>query len=150
MFSQNLTHYVQLSLLQLQSWLGTPSAYVFDCSNAGLILSSFLQFAENRDKVDSTTNANSQQTDENRVGNEKKLNFFSESIIFASCGSDETLPTNPYFPADIFTSCLTTPIQMAFRWFLPRSLISGVRLEMLDRIPGKLNDKKTMLGELNW
>ncbi|GJQ09993.1 hypothetical protein GpartN1_g1784.t1 [Galdieria partita] len=155
LFSENFTHYVQLSLFELQSWLGTPSAFVFDCSNAGLIVSSFLEFAERRDKLNSTSNTNLDQAEDKKLGNDKdgwkkELKSFSESIIFASCGAEETLPTNPYFPADILTSCLTTPIQMAFRWLLPRSLVSGVRLEMLDRIPGKLNDKKTMLGELNW
>ncbi|GJD12372.1 Regulatory-associated protein of mTOR [Galdieria sulphuraria] len=155
LFSENFTHYVQLSLFELQSWLGTPSAFVFDCSNAGLILSSFLEFAKKRDKLSPTSNAVLDEVNDIQVGNEKEgwkneLKSFSDSIIFASCGAEETLPTNPYFPADILTSCLTTPIQMAFRWFLPRSLVSGVRLEMLDRIPGKVNDKKTMFGELNW
>eukprot|EP00188_Purpureofilum_apyrenoidigerum_P002005 Plantae.Rhodophyta-Purpureofilum_apyrenoidigerum.ctg21773.p1 GENE.Plantae.Rhodophyta-Purpureofilum_apyrenoidigerum.ctg21773~~Plantae.Rhodophyta-Purpureofilum_apyrenoidigerum.ctg21773.p1 ORF type:complete len:1005 (-),score=156.21 Plantae.Rhodophyta-Purpureofilum_apyrenoidigerum.ctg21773:951-3965(-) len=38
---------------------------------------------------------------------------------------------------------------MALRWFAPRSLL-GISVDKLDRIPGRLNDRKTPLGELNW
>jgi hypothetical protein len=40
------------------------------------------------------------------------------SIVLAACRADETLPTDPLYPADIFTSCLTTPITIACRWFM--------------------------------
>lgn len=33
-------------------------------------------------------------------------------IILAACAGGETLPTSPELPADLFTSCLTTPIPM--------------------------------------
>jgi hypothetical protein len=38
-------------------------------------------------------------------------------IILAACSANEILPTNPELPADLFTSCLTTPIKIALRWF---------------------------------
>lgn len=31
-----------------------------------------------------------------------------------------------------------------------KQIIPGLTLEMLDRIPGQINDRRTMLGELNW
>ncbi|KAJ1887309.1 Target of rapamycin complex 1 subunit kog1, partial [Coemansia sp. IMI 209127] len=34
-----------------------------------------------------------------------------EDIHFAATRSDELLPTNPELPADLFTSCLTTPVK---------------------------------------
>jgi hypothetical protein len=37
-------------------------------------------------------------------------------IHIASCAAKENLPTNPKLPADLFTCCLTTPIEMAL-WF---------------------------------
>ena len=33
-------------------------------------------------------------------------------IMLAACSAGELLPQNPDLPADVFTSCLTTPIQM--------------------------------------
>ena len=59
-------------------------------------------------------------------------------IVFAATGAQGMLPTNPEFPADILTACLTTPIKMALRWFaVTHPLISGtITTEMLDRLPG--------------
>jgi hypothetical protein len=46
------------------------------------------------------------------------MDALNNIIILASCKDDETLPTNPQYPADIFTACLTTPIPIAIRWFI--------------------------------
>lgn len=40
------------------------------------------------------------------------------TILLAACGNNELLPQNPELPADLFTSCLTTPIRMALRWYV--------------------------------
>ena len=73
-------------------------------------------------------------------------------IALFATGANTWLPTNPEFPADIFTACLTTPLKIALRWFLKRNPLSthSVTLEMLDNIPGHLQERKTPLGELNW
>lgn len=60
---------------------------------------------------------------------------------------------NPELPADLFTSCLTTPIKMALRWFVMQNqgkLAPRITMDMLDKIPGQFGDRRTMLGELNW
>lgn len=60
---------------------------------------------------------------------------------------------NPQLPADLFTSCLTTPIKTALKWFTLQStnkLVPNVSYDMIESIPGILNDRRTMLGELNW
>ncbi|KAF9624298.1 hypothetical protein IFM89_009206 [Coptis chinensis] len=63
----------------------------------------------------------------------------------------ETLPQSAEFPADVFTSCLTTPIKMALRWFCARSLLCDtIDHSLIDKIHGRQNDRKTFLGELNW
>ena len=36
-------------------------------------------------------------------------------IQLAACALNQTLPMNPELPADLFSSCLTTPIKMALR-----------------------------------
>eukprot|EP00246_Nothoceros_aenigmaticus_P010872 TRINITY_DN2780_c0_g1_i3.p1 TRINITY_DN2780_c0_g1~~TRINITY_DN2780_c0_g1_i3.p1 ORF type:complete len:984 (+),score=169.84 TRINITY_DN2780_c0_g1_i3:2-2953(+) len=74
-----------------------------------------------------------------------------DCILLAACGAKEILPQNQEFPADIFTSCLTTPIKIALRWFCPRSLLKdSLDPDLIDKIPGRQNDRKTPLGELNW
>ncbi|XP_010553141.1 PREDICTED: regulatory-associated protein of TOR 1 isoform X2 [Tarenaya hassleriana] len=74
-----------------------------------------------------------------------------DCILLAACETHETLPQSVEFPADVFTSCLTTPIKMALKWFCRRSLLKEIIDEsLIDRIPGRQNDRKTVLGELNW
>ncbi|XVF65906.1 hypothetical protein PTKIN_Ptkin09bG0288400 [Pterospermum kingtungense] len=74
-----------------------------------------------------------------------------DCILLAACGAHETLPQSAEFPADVFTSCLTTPIKMALRWFCTRSLLhESLDCSLIDKIPGRQNDRRTLLGELNW
>mgnify|MGYP001060725336 CR=1 FL=1 len=49
-FNKNFTQYIPLSIYDLQSWMGSPSIFVYDCSAAGNIVSSFNQFAEQRER----------------------------------------------------------------------------------------------------
>ena len=41
LLTQNYTQYIPLSLYDLQAWMGSPSIYIFDCSNAGTVFSGF-------------------------------------------------------------------------------------------------------------
>ncbi|PSN48417.1 Regulatory-associated protein of mTOR [Blattella germanica] len=78
---------------------------------------------------------------------------FKNCIQLAACAANQILPMNPDLPADIFTSCLTTPIKIALRWFVMQStskLVPKISMDLIDKIPGQLNDRRTMLGELNW
>ena len=75
----------------------------------------------------------------------------SECIQLAACRPNELLPMHPDLPADIFTCCLTTPIEIALRWFISENLlVKNINVDMLKKIPGRLNDRRTPLGELNW
>ena len=47
---QSYTQYIPLSVFDLQSWMGAPSIYVYDCSNAGMIVDSFKNFADQHEK----------------------------------------------------------------------------------------------------
>lgn len=49
------------------------------------------------------------KSDAGRQGPESSL---EEGILLAACGANEMLPQNPDLPADVFTSCLTTPIKV--------------------------------------
>ncbi|XP_052176881.1 regulatory-associated protein of TOR 1-like isoform X3 [Diospyros lotus] len=132
LFNKTYTQYVPLPISDLDSWLKTPSIYVFDCSAAGLIVNAFIEL-------------------EDWSGSGSLGSSMRDCILLAACEAHETLPQNAEFPADVFTSCLTTPIKMALRWFCTRSLHSeSLDYSLIDRIPGRQNDRKTLLGELNW
>lgn len=76
-----------------------------------------------------------------------------DCIQLASCGAHENLPTVPSLPADLFTSCLTTPIETSLRWAYAsgrKHLLTRLTPEMIEHTPGQLNDRRTMLGQLNW
>ncbi|KAJ2726073.1 Target of rapamycin complex 1 subunit kog1 [Coemansia sp. Benny D115] len=74
-----------------------------------------------------------------------------EDIHFAASRSDEQLPTNPELPADLFTACLTTPVKVALRnWVIRNPHSTKVTLEMCDKLPGTVQDRRTPFGELNW
>ena len=49
-FNRSYTQYIPLSLYDLQTWMGSPSIFVYDCSNAGIIVNSFDQFAEQHER----------------------------------------------------------------------------------------------------
>jgi regulator-associated protein of mTOR len=140
-FNKNFTQYIPLSLWDLYLWMDSPSIYVFDCNNAGLILKTFMQIIHQKDKEDKKNN-NLSSTSAGR---------HRENILMASCATNESLPLNPNFPADLFTACLTTPIKVALQWFCQNNrLVDGISLDMIDNLPGRVNDRRTPLGELNW
>ncbi|KAF3612208.1 hypothetical protein DY000_02051135 [Brassica cretica] len=95
-FNKHYTQYIPLPISELDSWLKTPSIYVFDCSAARMILNAF---AELHDWGSSGSSGSSR-----------------DCILLAACDVHETLPQSVEFPADVFTACLTTPIKMALKW----------------------------------
>ncbi|RXG72595.1 Regulatory-associated protein of mTOR [Armadillidium vulgare] len=125
-FNSNYTQYIPLYIYDLQQWMGTPSIYVYDCSHAGKIVNLFKSFSNQDD---------------------------GKCIQLAACGEKQLLPMNPDLPADLFTSCLTTPVKMAIKYYMLQNkerFLPGLTPEMLDKIPGLLSDRRSMLGELNW
>ncbi|KAF5943722.1 hypothetical protein HYC85_017799 [Camellia sinensis] len=96
-FNKGCTQYIPLSVSHLDSWLKTPSIYVFDCSAAGMIVNAFTELQEcNLSGPSSST--------------------MKDCILLASCEAHESLPQHAGLPVDVFTSCLTTPIKMALSW----------------------------------
>jgi regulator-associated protein of mTOR len=171
-FNRSYTQYIPVSITDIQNWLGSPSMFVYDCSNAGHIVRAFLRFAQQRDREQNNNYLQSQGANSSR-GSEEYYNTnskshtnsklsnsnssengpppMSECIQFAACEADEVLPSHPYYPADLFTSCLTTPIEVALRLYsLHNPLIKNISVEMVLKLPGRLSDRRTPLGELNW
>ncbi|KAJ0050824.1 hypothetical protein NL108_008163 [Boleophthalmus pectinirostris] len=148
-FNKNYTQYIPLSIYDLQTWMGSPSIFVYDCSNAGIIVKSFKQFALQREQELEVAAINPSHP----LAQMPLPPSMKNCIQLAACEASELLPMNPDLPADLFTSCLTTPINIALRWFCMQKsakLVPGVTLDLIEKIPGRLNDRRTPLGELNW
>lgn len=148
-FNKNYTQYIPLSIYDLQTWMGSPSIFVYDCSNAGIIVKSFKQFALQREQELEVAAINPNHP----LAQMPLPPSMKNCIQLAACEASELLPMNPDLPADLFTSCLTTPIKIALRWFCMQKsakLVPGVTLDLIEKIPGRLNDRRTPLGELNW
>ncbi|ODH46222.1 hypothetical protein GX48_07689 [Paracoccidioides brasiliensis] len=140
-FNKNYTQYIPISLYDLQTWLAGPSLFVFDVSHAGNIVHNFSTFVEKHEKE----NIEIRKRDPNAA-----IQNYGDCILLAACERTETLPTNPDLPADLFTCCLTTPIEIALRFFvLQNPLHTNISIDEF-RVPGRLQDRRSPLGELNW
>ena len=141
-FNKNYTQYIPVSLYDLQHWLQAPTIFVWDCSEAGNILSNYHRFVEKHEEEQAKF-AEDNPTYE-------KISF-RPYIHLAACAVKENLPTNPLLPADLFTACLTTPIEMALWFFvLQNPLKTNLTPERAKKLPGRLSKRRTPFGELNW
>ena len=158
-FNKAYTQYIPLTLYDLQTWLGHPCIYVWDTSAAGHIVANFRRLAELRAE-DEVKLAAAEGREPPPIPSSDGIftdaagepQFpLRDSIHLAACGPDEVLPMNPDLPADLFTCCLTSPIEISLRWFvLQNPLPSPLNVDMVMNIPGQLQDRRTPLGELNW
>ncbi|CAJ1009123.1 putative Raptor N-terminal CASPase like domain containing protein [Leishmania naiffi] len=127
-FDKERTHYVPLNITEIAELVEAPAIYVFDCNSAGALLQRWC-----RDQLQ-----------------EKR----PHDLFICACGPGETLPLSPALPADLLTSCLTTPLRMALEWYIGFSfhavLLPHVTADMIRNIPGDYNDRKSPRGELNW
>jgi regulator-associated protein of mTOR len=140
-FNKTYSQYIPVSLYDLQTWLGSPVVFFWDCSAAGNLVQNLQKYAKQRDEAAMAKHG----------GNVDGSPPHSSAIQLAACLASETLPMAPDMPADIFTSCLTSPIEMALRfYYLHQNPPPGVTMDMLHEVPGDLKDRRTPLGELNW
>ncbi|CAN6650481.1 target of rapamycin complex 1 subunit Kog1p [Trichomonascus vanleenenianus] len=141
-FNRGYTQYIPVSLFDLQTWLGAPCIYCYDCHGAGNIITNFVRFVEKRKNEERQLKANDQ------TGPAFPAEAYENCIQLAACRANEVLPMHPNLPADLFTCCITSPIDIAVRWFVMQSPLP---YEVVDlKIPGRITDRRTPLGELNW
>ncbi|KAL2209065.1 hypothetical protein CC79DRAFT_1332296 [Sarocladium strictum] len=141
-FNKNYTQYIPVSLYDLQHWLQGPTMFIWDCSEAGNILNNYHRFVEKHEEEEREAAS--------RDPTYEKTNY-RPYIHLAACAVKENLPTNPLLPADVFTSCLTTPIEMALWFFvLQNPLKTTLTPERAKKLPGRPQERRTPLGELNW
>ncbi|KAL7621116.1 Target of rapamycin complex 1 subunit kog1 [Parahypoxylon ruwenzoriense] len=140
-FNKTFTQYIPISLYDLQHWLQAPTIFVWDCSEAGNILNNYHRFVEKHEEEEDAAAADP---------NYERTKYRSY-LHLAACSVKENLPTNPRLPADLFTACLTTPIEMALWFFvLQNPLKTSITPERAKKLPGRLQERRTPLGELNW
>lgn len=148
-FNRGYTQYIPISLYDLQTWLGAPVIFVYDCNSAGHIVHNYKKFAQKRIDDDNEGNHD--------MSAPSPTSAYLDSIQLAACKSKELLPMSPDLPADLFTCCLVCPIDISVKWFIMQSPLKKNYYNSLPRnsignviIPGKLSDRRTPLGELNW
>lgn len=161
-FNRGYTQYIPISLYDLQTWLGAPCIFVYDCNGAGNIVKNFEKFVQKRLKDDEEGNHD--------IASPSPTAAYKDCFQLASCRADELLIMNPELPADLFTCCLTCPIEISVRIFLMRSPLKDTKYKIFFdnsqkhfdaknaykakipniNIPGMLSDRRTPLGELNW
>mmetsp|Transcript_1160 Transcript_1160/g.2189 ORF Transcript_1160/g.2189 Transcript_1160/m.2189 type:complete len:1924 (+) Transcript_1160:412-6183(+) len=172
LFDKHHTNYIPFSVTDLRRWVGKPSIIVLDCSGAGVLMP-FFQMTLNEVNVGNGSgdvgngwnigaesmhpgglpHSRADISPTTTSDYDENTRAIRDTIVLCPTAHGEWLPMNPEFPADIFTSCLTTPIPIALRWFVYQNPLSMefIDLETIyDSIPGKIQDRKSPLGELNW
>ena len=71
-------------------------------------------------------------------------------ICFVACGSDQRLPMNPAPRRRLHGLSHDPNKDGATLVHAPQSTTADLPHDIVDRIPGHLNDRKTPFGELNW
>lgn len=166
-FNRGYTQYIPVSLYDLQTWLGAPCVFVYDCSSAGNIVANFQKFVEKRIRDEEAGNPDNAAPSPSSA--------YKQCFQLASCRADELLLMSPELPADLFTCCLTCPIEISVKVFLMQSELKDTKYRIFFEtptygsgakqtskkssfrsnipavnIPGILSDRRTPLGELNW
>ena len=173
-FNRQYTQYIPVSVADIVGYLGSPSIYIWDCSNAGYIVNKITELqslpegrfpapsamttsasstsaSASNPHAPKTNSSNSNAPTPEQASPPVAISSIQDIIQLASCQPHETLPMNPDLPADLFTSCVTSPIEMSIRFFiLHNPLRAELNHDLGMKIPGKLSDRKTPLGELIW
>ncbi|ELP89413.1 WD domain containing protein, partial [Entamoeba invadens IP1] len=92
-FDENITTYVPMNISHIYDCLGDRAVYVLDCPYSQRL---FKWFTKRNEKL------------------KKMQKKEAEYIVFSGYGNLQKPQTNPNYPIDIFTACLTTPLSMCF------------------------------------
>lgn len=148
MFNTHYTKYIPMNFSDLLTLLAGPGLYIFDCDRAALLIEHYHEFVATRDEEVAATYENHAEFEERVMQREENPHPDDDCVILAAVGPEQDLPTDPNLPADLFTSCLTTPIRTALMFHASRSMIKGITMEMIDKMPGDMGSNQTPLGDL--
>eukprot|EP01084_Bolivina_argentea_P258663 436167_1 len=157
-FNREMSEYLAISMFDLISWLQTPTIIILDCNAAGKITSMWKQIKPFLNQKQAN------KSDMEAKDTNKNIENIYETIVLAACDENETLLIDSYYPHDIFTSCLTTPVKMSLQWFIKTKLNEiddskeanckdyQTLVDMIcdESIGGKQYDRKNIFGELHW
>ncbi|KAF7337789.1 Target of rapamycin complex 1 subunit mip1 [Mycena sanguinolenta] len=123
-FNRTYTQYIPVSLQEVQTWLGSPATSTSSPNDA----------ISNRDYCTAV-----RWTEHSHSCSPSNWQHVLQTSSSPSC---------PELPADLFTSCLTSPIDIALRYFIMHhQLPNNITADMIMQLPGDLKDRKTPLGE---
>ena len=151
LFSDSYTEYVPVRAVEVAEWLGRPAVFVLDCPHAGRVVRALAEHVGTSPQGQGQ--GQGQEQGQGGVGGSWPL------IALGATHADERLPCSSSFPADVFTACLTRPLEMALRLASQSVLRRGVAhytygaadtAGLIGAIPGTLADRRSPLGELNW
>lgn len=148
LFDNDYTQYIPVRLNEFLGLVEAPNIFIWDCSAAGNIVSKMEEVSRERaeEAAKPLFNKHGQPT-----ANPGARIPWKDTLQLGACAANQTLPMNPDLPADLFTSCLTSPIEIALRFFILRNpLKAEYHLNLAFHIPGRLTDRKSPLGELFW
>lgn len=137
-FNKNYTQYVPLPVTEVLNWAQYPLLLIVDCSGAQSITKAIPPSIASK-ILDDLINENPPAL-----------------IVMGCCGTEEILPMTPEMPADLFTAALTTPLDTAILWHMYNSNILKMNLssdglnDKCSSFPGRINDRKSPRGLLNW
>ena len=127
-FDENITAYVPMSIGEVFNSLGERAVYVFDCPNSERL---FKWFVHRNDIL--------------RKQNKRR----AEYIVFSGYGEFDEPQTNPNFPVDVFTACLTTPLSIALLdHFHSNTTNTKLPEEFLRTFPIEGNEHSTVVNDL--
>ena len=150
-FLHNKNMAVPLSVEDTLHYLGYPHIIVMDCASAGTVLARILSLIRKEEESSGQRyrppgSATSHGGDLSTAPTTRHDTYF-----LGACADGEALPTHPLLPNDIFTSCLTTPIETAVLWFcIQHRRFVDLPPYLVHLMPGSVDDRKTLLGELKW
>ncbi|OLY83863.1 WD repeat-containing protein mip1 [Smittium mucronatum] len=161
-FNKSFSQYIPLSAIELSTWVGCPALYVWDISNSESVIMAFEAAAEIKAKETEILYNKRRQLQLNSKDPENKkfytksstpnfLSLYKNEIHLGATKRFEDLPLNPEVPTDLFTECLTNPIEAALKFHAMRK--GGLMKKLFNagfKIPGTTRERRTPLGELTW
>ncbi|KAA0152275.1 hypothetical protein FNF31_06650 [Cafeteria roenbergensis] len=169
-FNSEYTKYVPLPVSDVIGWLQPPALVVLECSRAGILLPHFAHARgaaglgrAGTGAVDTAPNLSPASGAASPGGRSPRAggglaspsSAASEAaldwMVLAACAADETLPTHPAIPADLFTATLLTPVRTALHCRIldnPRGAPPAL-LQVIPLLRGSRRDKASLIGELH-
>ncbi|PVU88164.1 hypothetical protein BB561_005997 [Smittium simulii] len=162
-FNKSYSQYIPLSAMELSNWAGSPTIYIWDVSNSEAVINAFqsaarlkqaeaerLYLLHQKKQLQNDQNSNDFSSNYTNIPQEL-TDYFFQDIHLGPTKIGENIPLNPDIPTDLFTACLTKPVETALKFHATQK--GGVLKELFDKklpFPGTPRERRSPLGELTW